>query len=287
MRKGKGLALVAVALTVVVGLALALGACGSSSPSGGSSPAASKIEQILGHAPTGIAKQIADKGVIVIADDSNYAPQSSIDKSGNLVGFDVDVGKKVAEILGVTPKFVNPNWDSIPTGLKVGRFDVSIGSMTVTADRKKSLDFTEPYYYTTGQLMIRRGGTPITSVDQLKGKTVGVGAQTTYFYFLQKLGGVNVKAYTTDADAFPDLANGRLDAVMSAGPTEQEAIAQGKPFELTGAPLYYEDLAFAIRKGEPDFLGVLNYAVEQMHKDGSLSAMSKQWYHSLDLTVKQ
>lgn len=247
----------------------------------------SQIEQILGHAPTGIAKQIADKGIIVIADDSNYPPQSYIDTNNNLVGFDVDVGKKVAQILGVTPKFVNPNWDSVPALLKAGRFDVSIGSMAADAANAKSLDFTQPYYYAAAQLMIRKGGTPIDSAGQLKGKTVGVGAQTTYFAHLQNLGGVNVKAYTTLADALPDLANGRLDAVLSSGLAEQEVIAKGEPFELTGKPLYYEGLTFAVRKGELDLLTILNHAIEQMHKDGSLSAMSKRWYQGLDLTVKK
>ncbi len=74
---------------------------------------------------------------------------------------------------------------------------------------------------------------------------------------------------------------------MTAGPTGQQAISQGQPFDFSGAPLYYEDLSFAIKKGETDWLAMLNYAVTKMHEDGSLTAMSEKWYNGLDLTVKQ
>ena len=74
---------------------------------------------------------------------------------------------------------------------------------------------------------------------------------------------------------------------MTAGPTGQQAILSGQPFEFSGKPLYYEDLAFALKLGEADWLAMLNYTVQTMHSDGSLTAMSKQWYNGMDLTVKQ
>ena len=85
----------------------------------------------------------------------------------------------------------------------------------------------------------------------------------------------------------PDLLNGNLDYWMTAGPTGQQAILQGKAIEFTGKPMYYEDLAMAVKKGETDLVALLSYTVQQMHKDGELTAMSKQWYNGIDLTVKQ
>ncbi len=148
------------------------------------------------------------------------------------------------------------------------------------------MDFTEPYYYTSGQVFVKKGGPQITGADDLDGKKVGVGAATTYYDFLKEKTTADVKTYPTDADAFPDLRNGNLDFVMTAGPTGQQAISQGQPFEFSGAPLYYEDLAFAIKKGETDWVALLNYAVKMMHDDGSLTAMSEKWYNGLDLTVR-
>lgn len=280
----KQIAILVTALFVVaLAAGLAAGGCGTKKATG----APGNMKEVLGHDPTGQALTIANAGTLVIADDSNYAPQSFIDKKGKLQGFDVDVGKKAAELLSLTPKFVNPAWDSVIPGLGTGKWDVSIGSMTITQTRLKQVDFTDPYYYTQAQLLVRAGAPQITSIDQLKGKKIGCGTGTTYLYFMQAVGGVKISTYTTDLDALPDLKNGRLDAVMTADLTASQAIASGQPFELSGKPFYYEPLAFAVKKGETDLLAALNYAVKTMHTpaDGSLTAFSKTWYHGFDVTL--
>jgi len=304
MTKGKTYILAAVLLIAIVAIAGVAAACGSS---GGSSSTASAsaaasgpmatATKVLGHAPTGLAATIVDRGSVIVANDANYPPQSSIDKAtGKMVGFDVDAANKMGELLGLTVDFKNPAWETIPAGLQQGRFDVSIGSMTITPQRKKALAFTDPYYYTSGQVFVKKGGTQITGIADLANKKVGVGAATTYYDFLKdpknypnngSAGMADVKTYQTDADAFPDLANGNLDFVMTAGPTGQQAILNGQPFEFSGKPLYYEDLAFALKLDEADWLALLNYSVQTMHSDGSLTAMSKKWYNGMDLTVRQ
>jgi polar amino acid transport system substrate-binding protein len=296
MRKGKTYILAAVLLIAVIALAGVVAACGGSSSSSSSSASASAAAtspmdiatKILGHAPTGLAQKIVDRGSVIVANDANYPPQSSIDKAtGKMVGFDVDAANKMGQLLGLAIDFKNPAWETIPAGLQQGRYDVSIGSMTITPERQKVLAFTDPYYYTSGQVFVKKGGTQITGPADLNGKTVGVGAATTYYDYLKANTKADVKTYQTDADAFPDLANGNLDFVMTAGPTGQQAILNGQPFEFSGKPLYYEDLAFALKLDEADWLAMLNYAVQTMHSDGSLTAMSKQWYNGMDLTVKQ
>lgn len=297
MRKGKTYILVAVLLVAIAALAGIAAACGSDDEGGAtaapseSAAAATPMDkavEILGHEPTGLAAEIVGRGTVIVANDANYPPQSSIDKAtGEMVGFDVDVARKMGELLMLEVQFENPAWETIPAGLQQGRYDVSIGSMTITAQRAKALDFTDPYYYTSGQVFVKKGGPQIAGVADLAGKSVGVGAATTYYDFLKADSDADVKTYQTDADAFPDLANGNLDFVMTAGPTGQQAILSGQPFEFSGTPLYYEDLAFAIKKDEADWLAMLNYAVQTMHSDGSLTAMSEEWYNGMDLTVKQ
>ena len=305
MRKGKTYILVTALLVAVIALAGVLAACGSDSEEGGASASPSATQAIegsamerataiLGHAPTGLAADIATAGEVIVANDSNYAPQSSVDPTTKeVVGFDVDVAKGMAEILGLGIKWEHPSWETIPAGLNNGRYDVSIGSMTSAIDGVKvqerwdTLDFSEPYYYTSGQVFVKKGGPQITGVADLAGKNVGVGAQTTYYTYLKENSDAVVKTYTTDVDAFPDLLNGNLDFVMTAGPTGQQAILDGQPMEFSGKPLYYEDLSMAVAKGETDWAALLTYAVQQMHENGALTEMSKQWYNGLDLTVKQ
>ena len=292
MRKGKTFILAAVLLIAIVALMGVVAARGgddaTTEPSPAATSAADIAQQILGKAPSGLAATIIDRGRVIVANDANYAPQSSIDKAtGELVGFDVDVAMKMAEILGLEVQFEHPAWETIPAGLNRGRYDVSIGSMPITPEREKALDFTEPYYYTSGQVFVKEGGPQIAGVADLDGKAVGVGVATTYYDYLKANSKADVKTYTTDADTFPDLRNGNLDFVMTAGSTGQQAISQGQPFEVSGAPLYYEDLAFAIKQGEGDWLQLLNYTVQTMHADGTLTAMSEKWYNGLDLTVKE
>jgi len=302
MRERKTHILVAVLLVALVGMmALAIGCGSSTTDNATTAPSGSAMERattILGHAPTGLAKDIVTKGEVIVANDSDYPPQSSVDpKTKEVVGFDVDVAKGMAKILGLGIKWEHPVWETVPSGLVNGRYDVSIGSMAsaidgertdpIVAKNWKSLDFSEPYYYTSGQVFVKKGGTQVTGPKDLAGKTVGVGAQTTYYTWLKTKTDAVVKTYDTDVDAFPDLLNGNIDFVMTAGPTGQQALLEGKPMAFSGKPLYYEDLSMAVKKGETDWVSLLTYTVRQMHKNGALTAMSKQWYNGIDLTVKQ
>ena len=290
MKKARWLAIVVVVL-VAAGAVATVAGCGSSSSSSSSSPSAAasltptqSFTKILGHAPTGEAATIASRGQIVVVDDADYPPQSYIDKNGNLIGFDVDTAKEVGVVLGIPVKIVTANWDSIPTGLNVDRFDVSIGSMTITKDREKVLSFSAPYYYTQAQTIVKQGSPTLTSLKSMKGKAVGVGTQTTYFYYLTAAKGINVKSYDTDAHTFPDLKNGRLNGVVTADLTAAQAISSGYPFVFSGTAFYYEPLAFATKKAESDWQSLLSYAVTTMHSNGSLTTMAKKWYHGFDPT---
>jgi len=306
MKKRNITAIVALMIAAVLAVALVV-ACGdkkdeksTASPTAGggingqlTGTPMENFTQILGREPTGLAKEIADKGVIVVANDLNYPPQSYVDETTkDIVGFDVDSADTMAKILGIRVKFVHPAWETIPTGLKTGQYDVSIGSMTITPERQKTLSFTEPYYYTPAQVFVKKGGMQITGPDDLAGKTVGVGAQTTYYDYLKANTSAKVKTYTTDADAFPDLLNGNIEFVMTAAPTGLEAMNKGKPMEFSGKPFYYEDLGFAVKLGETDLVAVLNYAIQKMHEipeggEALLTQSSKTWYNGVDLTVKQ
>jgi polar amino acid transport system substrate-binding protein len=293
MLKGRSHIPATVVFIAFVAVTVLAGGCGGG-PSPGSSaaaPAGTPMEiatKILGHAPTGLAKTIVERGSVVVANDEAYAPQSSIDQdTGKLVGFDVDVADQMAKLLGLTVDFKNPAWETVPTGLQKGKFDVSIGSMPVTPLLQKDLAFSAPYYYAPGQVVVRKGGLQITGVKSLFGKTVGVGAATVYYDFLKGYPQITVRTYADDAGALADLGAGNVDFVMTSSSIGRLAIVSGQPLAFSGKPLYYLDLAFAIKKDEPDWLALLDHTVAAMHENGQLTAMSKKWFHGLDLTVKQ
>jgi polar amino acid transport system substrate-binding protein len=246
--------------------------------------------------------QVMEAGTLLVSSDPNYAPQSFLNDAGELDGFDVETAKEVAKRLGVDVEFVTPDWDLITAGGWAGRWDISIGSMTPTDERSEVLWFTDAYYYTPAVFAIHKDNSDITSVDDLSGKVVGLGTATTYESWLNDtlsiLGGeimydppdgVEVKPYTTDSEAIQDLALGdgvRLDAVMSAQPTIQEAMNSGVPLKYLGTPAFYEPLVFSLDKsrGTSDkMVAKLNEILEEMHSDGTLTELSTKWY-GIDIT---
>ena len=253
----------------------------------------------------GVLEDIKEKGVLVVSTDANYAPQSFLDDKGELVGFDIDVAKEVAKRLGVKASFVTPDWDLIVSGKWGGRWDLSIGSMTITAERAAVVDFSIPYYYTPAQFAIHKMNKTIKSVNDLVGKTVGVGSGTTYDSYLDpnqsltigggesfvRIKGIKGKPYSTDMEAVQDLALGdgvRLDGVLTSGFVVQEAMKKGVPIMPLGNPIYYEPLAAAsdkARSGSSQFISKISDVIQSMHQDGTLTKLSEKWY-GFDVTKK-
>lgn len=254
----------------------------------------------------GVLEDIKSKGELVVSTDANYAPQSFLNDKGELDGFDIDTAKEVAKRLGVKIKFVTPDWDLIVAGKWGARWDLSIGSMTITDARAEVVDFSSPYYYTPALFGVHKANTSIKKLDDFSGKTVGCGSGTTYETYLDpnqtlSMGGgekivyqvKNVKGrpYTTDMEAVQDLALGdgvRIDGVLTSGFVIQEAIKKGVPIKSIGDPVYYEPLAAASDKARPgsaDLVKKVSEIFEAMHQDGTLTNLSIKWY-GFDVTKK-
>jgi polar amino acid transport system substrate-binding protein len=247
--------------------------------------------------------QVMSAGKLLVSTDPNYAPQSFLNDAGELDGFDVQVAKQVAERLGVELEFVTPDWDMITPGGWAARWDLSIGSMTPTEERAEVLWFTDPYYYTPAVFAVHKDNTDIQTVEDISGKALGLGTATTYEAWLNGtlsiMGGeimydpppdVDVNPYSTDSEAIQDLALGdgvRLDAVMSAQPTIQEAMDSGVPLKYVGTPAFYEPLVFALDKsrGPSDkMVEALNEILAEMRSDGTLTDLSLEFY-GVDITT--
>ncbi len=244
--------------------------------------------------------QVCGDGVIKVSTDPAYPPQSSLDpETGEYVGFDIDVATEIAERLGVSIEWETPKWEAITAGNWQGRWDMSVGSMTVTAERTEVLDFTPAYYFTPASIAVPEGS-DITSVDGLDGKTVGVCSGCTYDFFLQGTldipgfefppppAGISIKGFDTDSTVFQALESGQVEAAMSATPTIENAIEKGRPMQLLGEPLFSEPLSVAFDKSsdldQTSLVEAVSGIVEEMHSDGTLSEFSTEWFGQ-DITV--
>ncbi|MEZ5667313.1 MAG: transporter substrate-binding domain-containing protein [Alphaproteobacteria bacterium] len=248
-----------------------------------------------------VLDKVMGEGVMVMSTDAEYPPQSFLNAQNEFEGFDIDVGRAIAEKLGVEIQFVTPGWDIITAGSWGGRWDLSVGSMTPTAERKEVLDFPAIYYYTPASLAVHADNETIATPADASGTKIGVGVATTYENYLNHalvidaegapsfdyvIDDAVIATYDTDQLALDDLALGdgvRLDAAMTALPTILGAIDAGYPIKVVGDPLFLEPLSVAIDKGDPEWGARLAEVVAELREDGTLAALSEKWYGA-DLT---
>jgi len=229
--------------------------------------------------------RVKDKGEISFAMSGGYPPFNFYNEKNELVGFDVDVGKAVAKRLGVEFKPVTTEWSGIIEGLRSGAYDGILGSMAVTPERQKVVDFSTPYYYSGAQLVVQKSS-DFTSPADLKGKIIGVVTGTTFENDAEKLGAGKVNLYKDDTQTLTELNNGVVDAVITDRVVGVNAVNSEKfDIELLGTPLRSEDIAVAFRKGEDTLRKKVNSILEEMHSDGTLTRISKKWLN-VDVTKK-
>ena len=290
-------------------LATLLAACGGDDSSGGDAkakdePAAATGEGVCAGDVDGLLAEICDKGTLTVSTDPAYPPQSSLnEQTGEYEGFDIDVATEIAKRLGVDVAWEAPSWDVITAGSWNGRWDTTVGSMTPTNDRQEVLYFTEPYNYTPAVVVVGADNDDVSDLStDLDGKKIGVCAGCTYEQFLNKeltidgyefdfvIDDAEVSGYDTDTTALQDLNNGRLDAVITSVTTAQGFIDAGNPVKIVGDPVFYEPLSVGFDKSSDPSSESLYEAVDaivaDMHEDGTLTAMSEQWY-GLDLTTQE
>ena len=223
---------------------------------------------------------IKEQGFITIAVTAGSPPFSFVDeKTGEEVGFDVDYASEVAKRLGVEPKIIMVEWEGILPGLLAGKYDIIIGSMAITEERKKQANFTRPYYSSGAQLIVRADDTSINSVNDLKDKSVGVTIGTTYEEKAQEIPGCVVKTYKTEMDQLLDLKNGNIDAVITDRYIGAYTIKEsGLPLKLVGDLIYKEDEGIPVRKEDAKLLEAVDKAVDEITNDGTFKTLSEKWF---------
>jgi polar amino acid transport system substrate-binding protein len=289
---------------LLLGAALLVSAC----TSGGASPSAAPPgDASAGAAATPIPGGLLDKvlagGKMVMSTDPQYPPQSELDPSGALgyKGFDIDVGAEIAKRLGVDIEFVTPDWNIITAGSWGGRWDFSVGSMTITAPREKVLAFSKPYYFTPAQ-MAASTASGITTLDGLAGKKICVGEATTYFDWLSGTLDLGTYTPTTKPPAGSEattLSTDRLcaetwkagrkdfDGWLTSSTTVEGALTDGLPLVKVGDPVFFEPLGVAFDKSGPDptdMVARVDQILADMRADGTLPGFSAKWFGT-DLTA--
>lgn len=258
-------------LVMLLLLMVFLAACGKDSPE---EESLNRLEEIM------------DSGVFTVVGSGGYPPFNFF-QGEEVVGFDVDTGKVIAEKLGVELEYLTSDWDGLIEGLRAGRFDGILGSMAITPERAEVVNFTIPYYYSGAQLVVRKDS-EIADGDRMDGKVIGVATGTTFAEDAEQLG-AEVKYYQDDNQTFMELVSGRVDGVITdrlVALDAMEKISGGDELTMSGELLRLEEMAIALNKDDTELLKKLNSIITEMHEEGKMTEISKSWHNGQDITVK-
>ncbi|WCK55189.1 ABC transporter substrate-binding protein [Aneurinibacillus sp. Ricciae_BoGa-3] len=201
-------------------------------------------------------------------------------ENGQLAGFDVEIGQALADKMGMKAAPVTNPWETIVQGLLAKKYDAILGSMTITPERLKVVNFTNPYYRSGSEIFVADSNNDIKTPSNLKGKKIGVVKASPYkdlaLTFTDK---ANVMEYDSDLTALMDLPTGRLDAVITDQMVGLRMIKEGKAkIKDVGEPLTHDNQAIAIRKEDKQLQDKLNKALDEIIKDGTYDKISNKWF---------
>ncbi len=222
-----------------------------------------------------------------IATEGAYPSFNQLDPDGSLSGFDVDIAKALCDDMKVTCEFVKQDWDGLIPGLLAKKFDVIAASMSITAERKKRVDFTDKYYQTPSQFSAKKDTIRDVTPEGLKGKTIAVQRGTIQACYLEKhYPGSELKVYPSQLEAFNDLVAGRVDVAFSDRVGAQEQLLKGTgggDYELVGPAqkdpeCLGEGVGLAVRKNSDALRTKLNAAIAHIRANGTYAKINAKYF---------
>ncbi len=252
---------------------------------GGASGSGSQTESGAGAAEDGdqLAK-ILEAGKIIIGTEGTYSPNSYHDENGDLVGFNVEVGRKVAEKLGVEVEFFEAEWDSLFSSMDAGRIDTVINEVEYSDERALKYDFSNPYTYIRGALMVKGDNEEIKSFEDLDGKKAAQNLTSSWGRMAEEYGaelvGVDAVAQTVDL-----LLTGRADATLNVETAFSDYLKKNPDADVK-VVAWTEEVSSSlipVKKGNEDLLKAINEAIDELRESGELAELSEK-YFGMDVT---
>jgi len=226
---------------------------------------------------------IKKAGVINVGLEGTYPPFSFIGADGKLAGFEVEFSDALAKKLGVKVKLQPTKWDGILAALESKRLDAVINQVTISEERKKKYDFSEPYTVSGIQALVqKKDADKFKTAQDLAGHKVGVGLGTNYEQWLKdNVPKAIIKTYDDDPTKYQDLRVGRIDAILVDRLAAFELIKKtNDTLAVSGEPFSRQEAGIALRKGEPELLAAVNKAIDELRADGTLKKLSEKYFNA-------
>ncbi len=238
---------------------------------------------VVAPAPVASAPAPAPARVYVVGTDAAYAPFESQNEKAEIVGFDIDVVKAIAAKAGIEIKFVNTPWEGIFNALNQGDRDLLVSAVTITDERKQTMDFSNPYF-DAQQLIAVKDNSKVAKFADLKKLKVGVQTGTTGDEAVTKLQGktsANIKRFESTPLALKELEAGGVDAVVADNGVVIHYVNNntGSKFKtVADASFTPEQYGLPVKKGNTELLEKLNKGLADIKADGSYDKIYTQYF---------
>jgi ABC-type amino acid transport substrate-binding protein len=215
---------------------------------------------------------------LTVGSDIPYPPFEQ-GKPGHYAGFDVELMEAIGKKIGRTPEFQDTSFETIFRDVSQGKFDAVISAATITAEREKAVDFSNPYYLSEQAALVKEGS-PIKSLKELEGKTVAVQQGTTGQELAKvELPGSEIRPYPEGPDAVNALKAGTVEGVIIDAPVAQNAVEKSGGVEIAEKVPTEEEYGIAVAQGEEELLEEINKGLEEVEEDGTYAKIYKKWFH--------
>ncbi|MCV2892860.1 transporter substrate-binding domain-containing protein [Lentibacter sp. XHP0401] len=223
--------------------------------------------------------EIKERGVLRIAMTGQYPPFNFVNESNEVVGFDPAIGTEIAKRMGLETEIITTAWDGIIGGLIANKYDAVVGSMSITEERDKVIDFVGPYY-NTKRAFFTVAGSEITTLEQLDDESVRVGLTLgeTHDQWARDQG-YNVKTYKGLPELLLELTNGRVDVIVNDSIPVLLAMKAGQ-YDLAEIPAPDAEAfpaGIAIRENNPELAAAMQKALDDMMEDGTYMEFANEW----------
>jgi glutamate transport system substrate-binding protein len=266
------------ALALALGMLVGAGCGDDAGDEPASGGATATTEKRTFEAGTTMAR-LQDEGEIAIGVKYDVPPFGFKNpRSGAIEGFDVDIGKAIADELGVKPKFIEAISDNRVPFLKDGTADLILSTMTINAERDEEIDFSDPYFIARGRILVKKSNTAIKGVEDLAGKQVCTVLGSTYEDTLKKQA---PKAERRTVDTYSEcldlVQNGSVDAESTDDVILTGHIIQDDSLKLVGEPLTTEPYGAGIKQGDTEFQAFVNEVLQKFKDDGRWATTYQKW----------
>lgn len=224
-------------------------------------------------------ERIKKAGKITIGIDDAFPPLEFRDEQNNLVGYDIDLAREAAKRLGVQVEWIPTDWNGVILALNSGKFDIIWSGMSMTKERAQQVDFSPAYLNESQVIVVRGDEESIKTKEDLKGKIVGTQLGSTSEEAAKTLEGIKeLKKYSKFTEAFLDLANKRVDAIVVDELVGRYYMSKRPGQFKVLFPLVKEPVGIAFRKQDKALREALTKVLKEMKDDGTMARISQKWF---------